>query len=84
MKTNFRASVITKVIAVGDVMMKVPLNTRYIAIDRMGYVWAWKIKPSYNVLFDEFVCTGTYSPTFLGIFEDFKGKPEIITLPACA
>ena len=81
---NFQAAVITKVIAVGDVMMTVPLNTRHIAIDRTGYVWAWKIKPSYNELFDEFVCTGTYSPTFLGIFEDFKGKPEIITLPACA
>lgn len=81
---NFQAAPITKVIEVDGVMMTVPLNTRYIAIDKMGYVWAWKIKPSYNELFDEFVCTGTYSPTFLGIFEDFKGKPEIITLPACA
>lgn len=51
--TNFRAAVITKVIAVGDVMMQVPLNTRYIAIDRTGYVWAWKWKPTYNELFDE-------------------------------
>lgn len=81
---NFQAAPITKVIEVYGVMMTVPLNTRHIAIDKMGYVWAWKIKPSYNELFDEFVCTGTYSPTFLGIFEDFKGKPEIITLPACA
>ena len=81
---NFQAAPITKVIEVDGVMMTVPLNTRYIAIDKMGYVWAWKIKPSYNELFDEFVCTGTYSPTFLGIFENFKGKPEIITLPACA
>ncbi|WJJ57391.1 hypothetical protein [Escherichia phage 4E8] len=81
---NFQAALITKVIEVDGVMMTVPLNTRHIAIDKMGYVWAWKIKPSYNELFDEFVCTGTYSPTFLGIFEDFKGKPEIITLPACA
>lgn len=81
---NFQAAPITKVIEVDGVMMTVPLNTRHIAIDKMGYVWAWKIKPSYNTLFDEFVCTGTYSPTFLGIFENFKGKPEIITLPACA
>lgn len=81
---NFQAAPITKVISVSDVMMTVPLNTRHIAIDKMGYVWAWKIKPSYNELFDEFVCTGTYSPTFLGLFEEFKGKPEIITLPACA
>ena len=81
---NFQAAPITKVIEVDGVMMTVPLNTRHIAIDKMGYVWAWKIKPSYNELFDEFVCTGTYSPTFLGIFEDFKSKPEIITLPACA
>lgn len=81
---NFQAAPITKVISVGDVMMTVPLNTRHIAIDKMGYVWAWKIKPSYNELFDEFVCTGTYSPTFLGLFEEFEGKPEIITLPACA
>lgn len=81
---NFQAAPITKVIEVDGVMMTVPLNTRHIAIDKMGYVWAWKIKPSYNELFDEFVCTGTYSPTFLGIFENFKGKPEIITLPACA
>ena len=81
---NFQAAPITKVIEVDGVMVTVPLNTRHIAIDKMGYVWAWKIKPSYNELFDEFVCTGTYSPTFLGIFEDFKGKPEIITLPACA
>ena len=81
---NFQAAPITKVIEVDGVMMTVPLNTRYIAIDKMGYVWAWKIKPSYNALFDEFICTGTYSPTFLGIFENFKGKPEIITLPACA
>lgn len=81
---NFQAAPITKVIEVDGVMMTVPLNTRHIAIDKMGYVWAWKIKPSYNELFDEFVCTGTYSPTFLGIFENFKGKPEIITLPVCA
>lgn len=81
---NFQAAPITKVIEVDGVMMTVPLNTRHIAIDKMGYVWAWKIKPSYNELFDEFVCTGTYSPTFLGIFEDFKSKPKIITLPACA
>lgn len=81
---NFQAAPITKVIEVDGVMMTVPLNTRHIAIDKMGYVWAWKIKPSYNELFDEFVCTGTYSPTFLGIFENFKGKPEIVTLPACA
>lgn len=81
---NFQAAPITKVIEVDGVTMTVPLNTRHIAIDKMGYVWAWKIKPSYNELFDEFVCTGTYSPTFLGIFENFKGKPEIITLPACA
>ena len=81
---NFQAAPITKVIEVDGVTMTVPLNTRHIAIDKMGYVWAWKIKPSYNELFDEFVCTGTYSPTFLGVFEDFKGKPEIITLPACA
>ena len=81
---NFQAALITKVIEVDDVMMTVPLNTRHIAIDKMGYVWAWKIKPSYNELFDEFVCTGTYSPTFLGLFEDFKSKPKIITLPACA
>lgn len=81
---NFQAAPITKVIEVDGMMMTVPLNTRHIAIDKMGYVWAWKIKPSYNELFDEFVCTGTYSPTFLGIFEDFKSKPKIITLPACA
>ena len=81
---NFQAAPITKVIEVGGVMMTVPLNTRHIAIDKMGYVWAWKIKPSYNELFDEFVCTGTYSPTFLGLFEEFEGKPEIVTLPACA
>lgn len=81
---NFQAAPITKVIEVDGVMMTVPLNTRYIAIDKMGYVWAWKIKPSYNALFDEFVCTGTYSPTFLGSFGEFDGKHKIITLPACA
>ena len=81
---NFQAAPITKVIEVDGVMMTVPLNTRYIAIDKMGYVWAWKIKPSYNAMFDEFVCTGTYSPTFLGSFREFDGKHKIITLPACA
>lgn len=81
---NFQAAPITKVIEVDGVVMTVPLNTRYVAIDKMGYVWAWKIKPSYNALFDEFVCTGTYSPTFLGLFGEFDGKHKIITLPACA
>ena len=85
MKTNFRAAVITKVIAVGDVMMKVPLNTRFIAIDRMGYVWAWKWKPTYNELFDEYQCAGPYMPTLVGMYEDGPCRtPQLIELPACA
>ena len=81
---NFQAAPITKVIEVDGVMMTVPLNTRYIAIDKMGYVWAWKIKPSYNELFDEFVCTGTFCGTLLGLFGEFEGRYYFITLASCA
>lgn len=84
---NFQSLPITKQIEVNGTMMVVPLVTRYITIDELGFVEAWRHAPvKYKNHVGYVGNAGTNeSPTSIGKFSaEGRIEPSMVKLPAGA